>query len=104
MHAGEPKAIVWTHITPVRCAVDAWAHMDVQRRDVMAWPTNLGWMMGPFLVFAALLNGAAIALFQVQPLGFLYHEHLIFLGLASSSKALSWAAKQRHHLTVPKGL
>ena len=32
--------------------------------DVVAWPTNLGWMMGPWLIYAALLNGASIALFE----------------------------------------
>lgn len=39
---------------------------DVQPRDVLAWPTNLGWMMGPWLLYAALLNGATVALFNVR--------------------------------------
>ena len=64
--AGEPKAIPWTHVTPIRCGVDAWAQQDIRPGDVAAWPTNLGWMMGPWLLYAALLNGAAIALFQVD--------------------------------------
>ena len=64
--AGEPKAIPWSHVTPIRCGMDAWAQQDVRRGDVVAWPTNLGWMMGPWLLYAALLNGAAIALFQVE--------------------------------------
>jgi acyl-coenzyme A synthetase/AMP-(fatty) acid ligase len=66
---GEPKAIPWTHLSPIRCAVDAWGHQDVRPGDVFAWPTNLGWMMGPFLIYAALLNGAAIALYNGSPLG-----------------------------------
>ena len=48
--------------------MDAWAQQDVRRGDTVAWPTNLGWMMGPWLLYAALLNGAAIALFQVPPM------------------------------------
>ena len=52
-------------MTPIRCGVDAWAQQDIRPGDVAAWPTNLGWMMGPWLLYAALLNGAAIALFQV---------------------------------------
>ena len=64
--AGEPKAIPWTHVTPIRCGVDAWAQQDIRPGDVAAWPTNLGWMMGPWVLYAALLNGAAVALFQVQ--------------------------------------
>jgi acyl-coenzyme A synthetase/AMP-(fatty) acid ligase len=63
---GEPKAIPWTHTTPLRCAVDGWSLQDIQPGNVVAWPTNLGWMMGPWLLYASLLNGATIALYQVQ--------------------------------------
>ena len=63
-YPGEPKAIPWSHTTPLRCATDAWSALDVGRGDIAAWPTNLGWMMGPWLLYAALLNGATIALFH----------------------------------------
>ena len=43
---GDPKAIPWTQTTPIKCAVDAYLHHDIQHGDVLAWPTNLGWMMG----------------------------------------------------------
>jgi hypothetical protein len=66
---GEPKAIPWTHTTPLRCAVDGWSLQDIQSGDVLAWPTNLGWMMGPWLLYASLLNGATIALYQVRCMG-----------------------------------
>ncbi|KAL5544827.1 hypothetical protein UlMin_008611 [Ulmus minor] len=66
---GDPKAIPWTQATPFKPAADAWGNMDVQRGDVVAWPTNLGWMMGPWLVYASLLNGASIALYNGSPLG-----------------------------------
>lgn len=42
--------------------------MDIRKGDVIAWPTNLGWMMGPWLVYASLLNGASIALYNGSPL------------------------------------
>ncbi len=45
--------------------MNAWAHQDVRQRDVVCWPTNLGWMMGSWLIFAALYNNAAIAVYQV---------------------------------------
>lgn len=61
---GEPKAIPWTHLTPLKSAADGWCHMDIRRGDVVAWPTNLGWMMGPWLVYASLLNGASMALYN----------------------------------------
>ena len=66
-------------MTPIRCGVDAWAQQDIRPGDVAAWPTNLGWMMGPWLLYAALLNGAAIALFQVRWMAVLawsYHPTL----------------------------
>ena len=60
---GEPKAIPWTMTTPIKCAADAHFHQDVHPGDVLVWPTNLGWMMGPWLVFASLMNRATIGLF-----------------------------------------
>ncbi|XP_057951454.1 probable acyl-activating enzyme 17, peroxisomal [Malania oleifera] len=66
---GDPKAIPWTHATPFKAAADAWCHMDIHKGDVVAWPTNLGWMMGPWLVYASLLNGASMALYNGSPLG-----------------------------------
>ena len=65
---GEPKAIPWTHITPIKGASDGYYHHDIHPGDVVCWPTNLGWMMGPWLVFAALINKATIALYYGAPL------------------------------------
>lgn len=64
---GEPKAIPWDHTTPIKCGSDAMYHQDIRPGDVVCWPTNLGWMMGPWLVYAALLNRAAIALYEGAP-------------------------------------
>ncbi|KAG5522638.1 hypothetical protein RHGRI_034705 [Rhododendron griersonianum] len=66
---GEPKAIPWTLATPLKAAADGWCHMDIRKGDIVAWPTNLGWMMGPWLVYASLLNGASMALYNGSPLG-----------------------------------
>src|SRR2546425_8309646 len=59
----DPKAIPWTHVTPIKSAADAYLHQDVHPSDVLAWPTSFGWMMGPWLTYASLVNGAAMALF-----------------------------------------
>ncbi len=64
---GEPKAIPWTQTTPIKCAMDAHFHHDIHPGDVLAWPTNLGWMMGPWLVFASLINRATMALYDGAP-------------------------------------
>ncbi|MBW2526654.1 MAG: AMP-binding protein [Deltaproteobacteria bacterium] len=66
---GDPKAIPWTHLTPIKAAADGWAHQDIRPGGVVAWPTNLGWMMGPWLIYASLLNDAAIALYEGSPGG-----------------------------------
>ncbi|PNY04966.1 putative acyl-activating enzyme peroxisomal-like [Trifolium pratense] len=66
---GDPKAIPWTNITPLKAAADAWCHLDIRKGDIVSWPTNLGWMMGPWLVYASLLNGASMALYNGSPLG-----------------------------------
>nr|GME08064.1 probable acyl-activating enzyme 18, peroxisomal isoform X1 [Ipomoea batatas] len=66
---GDPKAIPWTHLSPMRTAADSWAHADVQAGDVYCWPTNLGWVMGPTLLYACFLTGATLALYHGSPLG-----------------------------------
>ncbi len=66
---GDPKAIPWTHVTPIKAAADAHLHHDIGPGDVVAWPTNLGWMMGPWLIYASLINRATIALFDGSPIG-----------------------------------
>ena len=66
---GEPKAIPWTHTTPIKCAADAYLHHDIHANDVLAWYTNLGWMMGPWLIYASLINKATLALYEGVPTG-----------------------------------
>lgn len=64
---GEPKAIPWTQTTPLKCAVDGYLHQDIHPGDVVAWSSNLGWMMGPWLIYASLINRATIALYYDAP-------------------------------------
>jgi acetyl-CoA synthetase len=71
---GEPKAIPWTHTTPIKCAMDGYLHHDIKTGDAVAWPTNLGWMMGPWLIFASLINRATMALFYGSPVSREYCE------------------------------
>ncbi|KAK6145086.1 hypothetical protein DH2020_021906 [Rehmannia glutinosa] len=64
---GDPKAIPWSQLSPIRAA-DSWTHLDVQTGDVFCWPTNLGWVMGPILLYSCFLAGATLALYQGSPL------------------------------------
>lgn len=77
----DPKAIPWNHTTPIKAASDAFFHQNIQSGDVLAWPTNLGWMMGPWLIFAALINRAAIALYSGAPKGREFGEFVTNAGV-----------------------
>jgi acetyl-CoA synthetase len=86
---GEPKAIPWTHTTPIKSASDGYYHHDIQANNVVCWPTNLGWMMGPWLVFATLINKATIALYYGAPMGdefgeFVQNAKVTMLGVIPS--------------------
>ncbi|XP_071697584.1 probable CoA ligase CCL12 [Rutidosis leptorrhynchoides] len=65
---GDPKAIPWTQLSPMRCAADGWANLDLRAGDVYCWPTNLGWVMGPILLYSSFLTGATLALYHGSPL------------------------------------
>jgi acetyl-CoA synthetase len=66
---GDPKAIPWTHLTPINCGMDGHLHQDIRPGSVVCWPTNIGWMMGPWLIYATLLNRGCIALYEGLPSG-----------------------------------
>jgi acetyl-CoA synthetase len=85
----EPKAIPWTQTTPIKCASDGHLHHDIHPQDVVAWPTNLGWMMGPWLIYASLVNKATIALYYGAPTErgfgeFIQDARVTMLGLVPS--------------------
>jgi len=86
---GEPKAIPWTQLTPLKAAGDGWLHHDIRQGEVVCWPTNLGWMMGPWLIYAALVNKATIALYCGAPVGrafgvFVQDARVTMLGVVPS--------------------
>ncbi|MFB5663167.1 AMP-binding protein [Alteribacillus sp. HJP-4] len=65
---GRPKGAVHTHSGfPIKAAFDAGIGMDVKQDDTLFWFTDMGWMMGPFLVYGALLNGASMLLYEGTP-------------------------------------
>lgn len=65
---GKPKGALHTHCGfPVKAAQDMAFGMDVHRGDVIYWMTDMGWMMGPWLVFGGLLLGATVFLYDGAP-------------------------------------
>ena len=65
---GRPKGAVHTHCGfPVKAAQDMRQPMDLKPQDTMYWMTDMGWMMGPWLVFGTLINGATMLFYDGAP-------------------------------------
>ncbi|MFQ5400773.1 MAG: AMP-binding protein [Anaerolineae bacterium] len=65
---GRPKGAVHTHCGfPIKGAQDMAFGVDVQPGDLIYWMTDMGWMMGPWLVFGALILGAAFFIYDGAP-------------------------------------
>ncbi|ARK29146.1 AMP-binding protein [Halalkalibacter krulwichiae] len=65
---GKPKGTVHTHSGfPIKAGFDAGICMDLKRQDTLFWYTDMGWMMGPFLVYGGWVNGATIMLYEGSP-------------------------------------
>ena len=65
---GKPKGAVHGHAGfPVKVQIDQYLCFDVKPGDRMLWFTDMGWMMGPFLVLGALGLGATVVLFDGTP-------------------------------------
>jgi acetyl-CoA synthetase len=65
---GKPKGVVHVHGGfPIKGVQDM-AHMfDVQPDDTFFWLTDMGWMMGPWLVSGTLMLGATVFLYDGTP-------------------------------------
>ncbi|MEO8084933.1 MAG: AMP-binding protein, partial [Ardenticatenales bacterium] len=65
---GRPKGALHTHCGfPVKAAQDMAFGTDVHAGDRIYWMTDMGWMMGPWLVFGSLLLGATCVLYDGAP-------------------------------------
>lgn len=65
---GRPKGAVHTHCGfPIKAAQDMAFGTDVRPGDHIYWMTDMGWMMGPWLVFGALLLGASFFIYDGAP-------------------------------------
>jgi acetyl-CoA synthetase len=65
---GRPKGIVHTHCGfPIKAAQDMAFGTDVGPGTRITWITDIGWMMGPWLIYGAALLGATIVLYDGAP-------------------------------------
>jgi acetyl-CoA synthetase len=65
---GAPKGAVHTHCGfPIKGAQDMYHAMDLKPGETMYWMSDMGWMMGPWLVFGTLAIGATMVLYDGAP-------------------------------------
>jgi acetyl-CoA synthetase len=84
---GRPKGCVHVHMGfPLKGAMDMAYCFDVGPDDRVFWYTDLGWMMGPWLILGTLLLGATMVLYDGTP------DH--------PTPARLWQLVERHRVTV----
>jgi len=65
---GRPKGSVHIHAGfPIKATHDLAYCFDVQSDDVVFWLTDLGWMMGPWLIAGSLMLGSTMVLLEGTP-------------------------------------
>ncbi|MHB8611772.1 MAG: AMP-binding protein [Candidatus Dormibacteraceae bacterium] len=65
---GKPKGCLHVHGGfPVKTAQDMAHGFDVGAADTIFWYTDIGWMMGPWLIFGSLILGATMVLYEGTP-------------------------------------
>jgi acetyl-CoA synthetase len=65
---GKPKGILHSHGgLAVKAAVDFGYGFDVQDDDVIAWISDMGWLVGPLMIMGGLQLGATIVLTEGLP-------------------------------------
>jgi acetyl-CoA synthetase len=85
--SGRPKGAVHTHCGfPVKAAQDMAFGTDLHPGQRLYWITDMGWMMGPWLSFGALLLGGTLFIYDGAP-DYPGPDRL-------------WAMVARHHITT----
>ncbi len=96
--SGKPKGVVHSHCGfPIKTALDLSICMDLKPDDRFLWMSDMGWLVGPLLVFGGLLVGATVVLAEGAPnypqpdrLWRLVERHRVsYLGLAPTVARLS---------------
>lgn len=96
--SGKPKGVLHSHCGfPVKTALDMSICMDLKPEDRFLWMSDMGWLVGPILVFGGLLVGSTVVLAEGAPnypqpdrLWRLIERHRIsYLGLAPTVARLS---------------
>ena len=62
---GKPKGAFHSHSGfPIKSAQDMFHLFDIKENDIITWITDIGWMMGPWLIFGGFINHSTIFLYD----------------------------------------
>ncbi|TCS95974.1 AMP-binding protein [Hazenella coriacea] len=65
---GKPKGTMHVHSGfPIKAAFDSAYGFDLGPGDIMFWVTDMGWMMGPWMVFGTLMLGSTMLVYEGTP-------------------------------------
>lgn len=65
---GKPKGVVHTHIGfSAKLFIDLWLMLDCKPEDRVLWMSDMGWIIGPLLVYGTTLIGATCVLVEGAP-------------------------------------
>lgn len=65
---GKPKAALHVHAGfPIKAAQDMYHLFDLKPTDTISWLTDIGWMMGPWLIMGGLILGATLFMYDGSP-------------------------------------
>ena len=65
---GKPKGVLHTQVGfPMKLVLDFWLTMDLKPADRVLWMSDMGWVVGPFLVYGVPVIGATLVLVEGAP-------------------------------------
>ena len=65
---GKPKGVVHTHVAfPVKTMLDLGICMDFKASDRILWMSDMGWLVGPILVYGTTLMGGTMVIAEGTP-------------------------------------
>jgi acetyl-CoA synthetase len=107
---GRPKGTVHGHAgLPVKAAQDWSLGMDFKPGERFLWVTDMGWVMGPLLVFGSLMRGGTAVLYDGAPdypeasrIWSVAERHAVtHLGISPTLTRVLMAAGKRAHPSDP---
>ncbi|MGP1676481.1 MAG: AMP-binding protein [Burkholderiales bacterium] len=65
---GKPKGVVHTHIGfAAKALIDLWLVLDCKPEDRVLWISDMGWIIGPLLVYGTAVIGSTMVLVEGAP-------------------------------------